>query len=178
MGLQFSGTTWNSFSHRKRKVPGLACQSSFSPQNRRQLYLSTPWESAWSKDANLHLAGRKPGFYFSQLPAGAAHVTVSQLCVASPLQQRPGHAVMLLGTSSLKDQGQGRTPSEEAWRQPKGVTTTYGARIFGGGGKTRRRDRTQGLLPWCLSTTEQPSQELYLCYVTAAVSYPLSFLIH
>ena len=88
MGLQFSGTTWNSFSHRKRKVPGLACQSSFSPQNRGQLYLSTPWELAWSKDANLHLAGRKPGFYFSQLPAGGAHVMTSQLCLASPLKQR------------------------------------------------------------------------------------------
>lgn len=53
MNVQFSGTTWNSFSHRKRKVPRLACQSSFSPQNRGQLYLSIPWESAWSKDANL-----------------------------------------------------------------------------------------------------------------------------
>lgn len=110
MDLQFSGTTWNSFSHRKRKVPRLACQSSFSPQNRGQLYLSTPWESAWSKDANLRLAGRKPGFYFSQLPAGGAHIPASQLCVATPLKETTVHAVMLQVTSSLKDQGQGRGP--------------------------------------------------------------------
>lgn len=110
MDLQFSGTIWNSFFHRKRKVPGLACQSSFSPQNRGQLYLSTPWESAWSKDANFCSAGRKPGFYFSQLPAGGVHVTASQLCVVSPLKQTTVRAVMFQVTSSLKDQGQGRGP--------------------------------------------------------------------
>lgn len=137
MGLQCSGTTWNSFSHRKRKVPGLACQSSFSPQNRGQLYLSTPWESAWSKDANLHLAGRKPGFYFSQLPAGGAHVTASQLCVASPLQQRPVHAVMLQVTSSLKDQGQGRGPllKKHGGSLKESPPLTEPESLWGGGGE-------------------------------------------
>lgn len=146
MDLQFSGTTWNSFSHRKRKVPRLACQSSFSPQNRGQLYLSTPWESAWSKDVNLRLAGRKPGFYFSQLPAGGAHIPASQLCVATPLKETTVHAVMLQVTSSLKDQGQGRGPLlKKHGGNLKESPPLIEPRSLGWGEKkARKRDRTQG----------------------------------
>lgn len=173
MDVQFSGTTWNSFSHRKRKVPRLACQSSFSPQNRGQLYLSTPWVSAWSKDANLWF--QSAARWRSSCHGFAALCRVVSEADNCACSNAPGHLKSERPRprqgALLKKHG-GNLKESPPLMEPGSLCVCVGGWVVG---RRRQRDRIEprAFPPLCWSTTEQPSQELYLYYVIAAASYLL-----
>lgn len=144
MNVQFSGTIWNSFSHRKRKVPRLACQSSFSPQNRGQLYLSIPWESAWSKDANLRF--QSAARWRSSCHGFAALCRVVSEADNCACSNAPGH---LKSERPRPRQGallkkHGGNLKESPPLMEPGSLCVCGGGVGGGEKKAKRQDRTQG----------------------------------